>query len=362
MKPVCLPPKQEFDMSPNGKAEDIEAAAAAWFERREWSNWDAAAEEALETWLSESTAHRIAFVRLEAAWERAERLKALGAGVPPGRVPARPSFGFMRAKPAIPLSKEPPIVSGVAHDKDGWPAGRNWAVGFSSVAAVLVLVVWYHSEARWHIYGTPVGTIAPVVLADGSRITLDSNTRIEVALDTDRRLVRLDQGEALFDVAKDPMRPMIVEVADKRVTAVGTEFSVRRDSDEIRVLVKEGRIRIDDGRGPAGANTAELDAGGEASTNGSDIATERVGLTEIERALSWREGYLEFHETPLPQVVAEFNRYRVQRIEIDDPRLNAIRIGGRFRCTDVTAFLALLEKGFPVAVTRDGTRVGLHRR
>lgn len=350
-------------MSPNGKAEDIEAAAAAWFERREWSNWDAAAEEALETWLSESTAHRIAFVRLEAAWERAERLKALGAGVPPGRVPARASFGFVRAKSAIPPSEASPIVSGVAHDK-GWGSGRRkWAVGVPSFAAVLaLLVVWYHSEARWHAYGTPVGTIAPVVLADGSRITLDSNTRIQVTLDTDRRLVRLDQGEALFEVAKDPMRPMIVEVANKRVTAVGTEFSVRRDSNEIKVLVKEGRIRIDGGRGPAGANTTELDAGGEASTHGGEIAIERVGLTEVERALSWREGYLEFHETPLPQVLAEFNRYRVQRIEIDDPRLNSIRIGGRFRCTDVNAFLALLEQGFPVVVTRDGAHVGLHRR
>src|SRR5579863_2095988 len=85
---------QGFDMSPNGKAQDIEAAAAAWFERREWSDWDAAAQERLEAWLSESTAHRIAFVRLEAAWEQAERLKALGAGIPPGQVPARATFGL----------------------------------------------------------------------------------------------------------------------------------------------------------------------------------------------------------------------------------------------------------------------------
>jgi transmembrane sensor len=349
-------------MSPSGKAEDIEAAAAAWFERREWSNWDAAAEAALQTWLSESTAHRIAFLRLEAAWERAERLKALGAGVPPGRVPARASFGFVRAKSTVPDSKAPPIVSGVTHNKGWWSGRRKWAVGVSSFASVLAFVVWYRSEARWHAYGTPVGTVAPVVLADGSRITLDSNTRIRVALDANQRLVRLDQGEALFDVAKDPMRPMIVEVADKRVTAIGTEFSVRRDSDEISVLVQEGRIRIDDGPGPDAANTTELDAGGEASTHGGEIDIEHVGLTEIERALSWREGYLEFHETPLPQVVAEFNRYRVQRIEIDDPRLNSIRIGGRFRCTDVDAFLALLEQGFPVVVTRDGNLVGLHRR
>jgi transmembrane sensor len=349
-------------MSPSGKAEDIEAAAAAWFERREWSDWDAVSEEALKAWLSESTAHRVAFVRLEAAWERAERLRALAAGVPPGRVPARASFGFVQETSAIPQSEAPPITSGAAHDNGWWSGRLKGAIGASSLAAVLALGVWYQSVARWQVYGTPVGTIAPVVLADGSRITLDSNTRIQVVLEAGQRLVRLDQGEALFDVAKDPMRPLIVQVANTRVTAVGTEFSVRRDADEIRVLVKEGRVKVAADPRHSGGGAIELEPGGEASTHGGEIAMERIGLTEVERSLSWREGYLEFQETPLPQVVAEFNRYREQRIEIDDPRLNSIRIGGRFRCTDVNAFLALLEQGFPVVVTRDGTHVGLHRR
>ena len=348
-------------MSPNGKAEDIEAAAAAWFERREWSDWDAAGEAALEAWLAESTAHRVAFVRLEAAWERAERLKALGAGVPLGRVPARGSFGFVPENSAIQQVEASPTALEGAHGK-GWSGRLKWAIGVPSLAAVLTLVVWYQSVARWQTYGTQVGTIAPVALADGSRITLDSNTRIQVALDTDQRLVRLNQGEALFDVAKDPTRPMVVEVADKRVTAVGTEFSVRRDLDEITVLVKEGRVRIEGDRRHVGGQATELEAGGEASTHGNEIAIERIGLNEVERALSWREGYLEFQETPLPRVVAEFNRYRLQRIEIDDPRLNSIRIGGRFRCTDANAFLALLQQGFPVVVTRVGNHVGLHRR
>lgn len=348
-------------MSPNSKAEDIEAAAAVWFERREWSDWDAADEAALEAWLAESTAHRISFVRLEAAWERAERLKALGAGVPPGRVPARGAFGFAPENSAIEHVEASPAALEGARGK-GLSGRLKWAVGIASLAAVLTLVVWYSAAARWQTYGTQVGTIAPVALADGSRITLDSNTRIRVALDTDQRVVRLDQGAALFDVAKDPTRPMVVEVADKRVTAVGTEFSVRRDLDEIIVLVKDGRVRIEGDRRQAGGQATELDAGGEASTHGNKIAIERMDVNEVARALSWREGYLEFQETPLPQVVAEFNRYRVQRIEIDDPQLNSIRIGGRFRCTDANAFLALLQQGFPVVVTREGNRVDLHRR
>jgi transmembrane sensor len=348
-------------MSQNSRAEDIEAAAAAWFERREWSEWDAAAEKELEAWLSESTAHRVAFVRLQAAWERAERLKALGAGNPLGQVPTRSSLGFAPEYTAIQESEAAPIARAPVRER-AWSGRLKWPLSGASLAAALMLVAWYQSGARWQSYGTPLGTIAPVALADGSRITLDSNTRIEVALDRDQRRVRLDQGAALFDVAKDPARPLVVEVANKRVTAVGTEFSVRRDLDEMTVLVKEGRVRIEGNRRLAHADATELEAGGEASTYGRAIALKRLGLDEVDRALSWHEGYLEFHETPLPQVVAEFNRYSGPKIEIDDPRLNSIRIGGRFRCTDANAFLSLLEQGFPVAVTRDGNHVGLHRR
>lgn len=349
-------------MSPNGKAADIEAAAAAWFEKREWTDWDAAAEAKLQAWLSEATAHRIAFVRLQAAWERAERLKALGAGVPLGRVPERASFGFAQESPATAERDTPPIDSGVADVKRGWSGRRKWAIGASSIAVALALVVWYQSATRWQSYGTSLGTIAPVALADGSRITLDSNTKIQVALQTNQRLVRLEQGEALFEVAKDSSRPLIVEIANKRVTAVGTEFSVQRDGDEIRVLVKEGRVRVEGHPRGSSSDAIELEPGGEAFTRGGEISVQRIGLAEVTRALSWREGYLVFQETPLPDAAAEFNRYSTKRIEIDDPRLNAIRIGGRFRCTDVNAFVTLLRQGFPIDVTADGNRIILHRR
>jgi transmembrane sensor len=349
-------------MNPSGKSEDIEAAAAAWFERREWSDWDATSEKALEAWLSEATAHRIAFIRLQAAWERAERLRALGAGVPLGRVPERASFGFPQESIPIAPSEGPAIGSGPADDKRWWSGRLKWAIGAPSLAAALALIVWYQSAARWQVYGTPVGTIAPVVLADGSRITLDSNTRIQVDLQATQRLVRLDRGEALFDVAKDTSRPLIIQIANKRVTAVGTEFSVRRDAEGIRVLVKEGRVKVENYPSRSGSDAIELEPGGEAFTHENEISVQHVGLTEVERALSWHEGYLEFQETPLTEAVAEFNRYSIQRIVIDDPRLNSIRIGGRFRCTDVNAFLTLLGQGFPVAVTRDGNRVVLHRR
>ena len=146
---------------------------------------------------------------------------------------------------------------------------------------------------------------------------------MRVDLQSDRRIVRLDKGGALFDVAKDPARPLIVEVADKHVTAVGTTFSVRRDSDEIHVAVVEGLVKVAAGRFPQ-VRGIELEAGAEATTSQDKIVVDRPGLEEIERTLSWREGYLVFRDTPLAVAIAEFNRYRTQSIEIDDRSIDTI--------------------------------------
>ena len=354
-------------MSPTGRASDIEAAAAAWFERREWSHWDANAEQELEAWLAASTAHRVAYVRLVAAWERAERLKALGAGIPTGQVPARDSFGFTRqAQSTAALDdRTPPTSVGPEEAMPSLVRGTRRRRYGLLIAALVMLpllgVYWYEAMGRWQSYGTPVGTIAPVALADGSRITLDSNTRVRVDLQSDRRIVRLDKGGALFDVAKDPARPLIVEVADKHVTAVGTTFSVRRDSDEVHVSVVEGLVKVAAGRFPQ-VRGIELEAGAEATTSQDKIVVDRPGLEEIERTLSWREGYLVFRDTPLAVAIAEFNRYRTQSIEIDDRSIDTILIGGRFRCTDSEGFLQLLRQGFPITVTRAATHVSLRRR
>src|SRR5262249_47175706 len=93
-------------------------------------------------------------------------------------------------------------------------------------------------------YSTPVGGIDNVALADGSRMTLNTDTRIRVALTETERRIELDKGEGFFEVAKDPSRPFVVYAGNKRVVAVGTKFSVRRENDDVEVIVTEGRVRL----------------------------------------------------------------------------------------------------------------------
>jgi transmembrane sensor len=95
-------------------------------------------------------------------------------------------------------------------------------------------------------FTTGVGEQRMITLQDGSRIYLNSDTRLTVRLDKNRRLVRLAGGEALFDVAKNPSRPFIVDAGEMQVRAVGTEFVVRRDPHELAVTLVEGTVRIAD--------------------------------------------------------------------------------------------------------------------
>jgi transmembrane sensor len=358
-------------MKPNMSSEEIEAVAAAWFAKREGGAWNAADEAQLQVWLDSSTAHRVAYIRIVTAWERSGRLSALGAGVPSGTIPPPGAWNFPPASNAN-ASGESKERFGSAPGRNGrsarsWLSGSRWTRALRAVAAVLVLgtvadTVWHFSMDRARSYRTPIGALATIPLSDGSKVMLNTDSQIDVALDKTERRITLDRGEAFFDVSKDAARPFVVEVADKRVVAVGTEFSVRRDSDEIRVLVTEGRVRIKRlGDGPEAPET-QLPAGSEARTAQTALLIDQPTPAKVEQLLSWRTGYIVFRDTSLADAVAEFNRYSARKTVIQDPAIAGIRIGGQFRSDDIGAFLSLLQSGFPINVQQHGDRIVLTKR
>jgi len=334
-------------MSLIGDSAQIEATAAAWFAKREGDDWSGADQAELDAWLNGATAHRIAFIRIAAAWERAGRLKALGAGVPPGTIPPRGARGM------APL---PQADSSAGINK------RLRALAAGLIVATAGAAAWYISRPQDTAYSTQIGALASVPLSDGSHVTLNTDSRIHVAFGAGKRVVKLDQGEAFFEVSKDRSRPFVVDMGSKQVTAVGTQFSVRRDGIEIRVLVTEGRVNIDRRDAPSGLGATQVAAGSQARTKGNSVLIDQPELTQVEQILSWRTGYLVFHETPLADAIAEFNRYNGRKIVIDDPTLASLRIGGRFRSTDAAAFLWLLQNGFPIIVAERDDRISLTRR
>lgn len=358
----------------------IEELAGRWLARRDGPQWSERDEAEFQAWLEQSTAHTVAFVRLEAAWKQAKRLKALSAGVPAGQVPSPKDWQltpfFDKADSSLApasgnsgFSKLPDQESEVGNPEPPGAGAFRARRLLRAVAATFLLaavgsVAWYF----WLTgpdYSTPVGGLASVPMSDGSKVTLNTDSQIRVAVTETERRVELQQGEAFFEVAKDPSRPFVVTVGKKQVIAVGTAFSVRRNGNDVRVAVTEGRVRIEDA---AESSTAPdvvddkiltLSAGSIARASQASLLVQEKPITEIQSDLSWRTGYLIFRDLALADAVAEFNRYNIRKIFIEDPTVAAIRVSGKFRSTQFEAFVRLLEEGFPVRAQSVDDRIVL---
>lgn len=370
--------------------QEIEDQAAAFLARRDSGNWTQVDQAELEEWLTESTARRVGFLRLEAVWDEARRLRALSAGLPAGAVP--PPGGWRHTpffdadssatlRAGAPASSLPAVA--VSNQAGRWPRKRMGRVALAAtVVCALGVGVYLTSVPREDCYSTPIGGIASVPLADGSHLILNTATQVRVDLTPQERHVRLENGEAFFQVAKDPNRPFVVEVGNKRVIAVGTEFSVRRTGEDMRVVVTEGKVRVESGssdvattvrgrQGLAGASTEMaqgrrpgevfLTPGSVASAADDGVVVEQKPLSEVEDDLTWRHGYLTFHDASLADAVAEFNRYNTHKIEIQDPAVAAIRISGSFRALNYEAFVRVLGDGFAIHARTTGDTTTLTR-
>lgn len=362
----------------------IDAMASDWLIRRDSGAWSAADTERLDEWLNASTLHRVAFLRLELAWEDAARLKALGAGIagdrppPPGTWNLTPFFDpgssvsshddrkTVLSEPAKPQPAieelqrpgTPEVTRTPAQESVRRPRVSPFQRRLTLAAAAAFLLAigggfYLAFGPNGERYATPVGGLASVPMADGSNVTLNTDSQIRIALTGTERRVELGRGEAFFEVSKDPARPFIVRAGNKRVIAVGTKFSVRRDGDEIEIVVTEGKVRLEDGaapHGPRADGSADvfLTPGSIARADEAGVLVQRKTLPEAEEQLSWRTGWLNFRDQGLADAIAEFNRYNVRKIVIESAAIGSLKIEGNFRATDVDAFVRLLESAFPV--------------
>lgn len=343
----------------------IEARAAAWLARRDRGDWTDARQARLDAWLAAATAHRVAFLRLQAAWQESGRLQALGAGQRDGQVPERGRWQGLGGRVVAPAASAAPDLRGLrfaprprARPRRRWPAALAAAV----LGVAVLSLLWRHAvEPVPTAYASVTGQLRPVALADGSQATLSSDSRIAVALSRAQRRIDLQRGEAFFAVSKDPARPFVVDSGARRVVAVGTRFAVRREADALRVVVTEGTVRLESAGAPQ-APPLLLHAGSIAQAGPHGVLVRRVALTEAERVLDWRSGYLSFDDTPLQAAVAEFNRYNTVKLQVADAGAAALRVGGNVRWSNVDAFVRLLEQGFPIRAERRGDTVLLHSR
>ncbi|MBX5463267.1 MAG: FecR domain-containing protein [Steroidobacteraceae bacterium] len=258
----------------------------------------------------------------------------------------------------------------------GWRFAQPRDAGFAALAASIVCVVvavaaFVLSSPKFVVYQTPIGGREHVVLDDGGRITLNTNTRVRVRLTATERIAELERGEALFSVAHDPERPFEVTSRGVVARAVGTEFSVRaREDGLVETRVLEGAVAMSQPKRFLGvlygrqAVRPLLHAGDRALIDDESARIERIGLKEIERGLLWRIGKIAFINETLAEAVAEFNRYTPRRLIIANPELAARRVGGQFETTDPDSFVQGLAETFGVRAVltpEDEVRKGTDR-
>lgn len=248
------------------------------------------------------------------------------------------------------------------------PRRRSWLAlaGITSIAAAALVALatglyFYLSPQRFE---TALGEQRSVVLGDGSIVTLNTSSAIEVRLERDHRRVTLLEGEALFQVAHDAKRPFDVTAGETTVRAIGTQFNVDRRDAGTTVTVVEGKVAIlttilINGLDAPGSDTARLPLEAGQQLVVSPRLMRHPVHADVATAIAWTQRKLVFDHRELDEVAHEFNRYNRQAIEIQSEELRHQEVTGVFQANDPASFISFLARtpGIKIEASADGTRV-----
>lgn len=218
------------------------------------------------------------------------------------------------------------------------------------------------------VLATRVGELRTVRLVDGSRVTLGGNTRLRAVLETNGRHIELSRGEAYFAVAKDRTRPFTVRAGETTVTAVGTEFNVRRREDQVDVTMVEGKVFVQPQQVSVRPQAVQhhfapsipVSAGEKAVVGETDVSLAHVD--DASASAAWRSGRLVFDREPLKDVIQDVNRYSGKPIEVLDAEIGALMFTGTVLDGNVEGWLSSIESIFDLQAVDEGNRVVLRRR
>lgn len=243
------------------------------------------------------------------------------------------------------------------------------AIAAMLLVAIVSTAIFYRPV---EIYRTGIGERRIAMLADGSKLSLDADTEVDVRLSRGRRDLTLVRGRAKFDVAHDPLRPFAVAAGDKIVVATGTSFSVEMLDRKVHVLLYEGHVAVLDGHDARpvprqGGDAVRRTAADQGLVPGKELiapfgpaATATIAPADEQRSASWEGGQLSFDDEPLASAVERVNRYAREKIAIDD-RAAAIRVNGVFKAGDTDAFVEGVSAVGSLRASRDGERILLRK-
>lgn len=322
-------------MQPNPSS-DPAATAADWLARRD-AGLSPAEAQALAAWLAADPRHAAAWEEAESLWVVLDRVREHG------------------------------LADGMASElaarqrRRRWKVQLGWATGLAAAAAVAFALL----TPRQHTPVVPAASAQVLisrperqVLEDGSVVELNRGAQIAVHYTAERREVRLQQGEALFTVTKNPNRPFVVLTDGVAVRAVGTAFAVHRGEESVDVLVTEGRVAVDRPATKAAPAPVFVSAGGRlivptAEGAAEELEVETLAAAEMQRRLAWRRAQMDLSGTRLQDAVDALNRESATHITVADSALAELRLSGIFDANNAEGFVRSLEDDSTLGVVAE---------
>lgn len=303
--------------------------AVAWFIELQSENCAENRRRRFQAWLDADEAHRQAYQEAEALWSNLNALKT--ASVP----------GLADARAARPQRR----VSAGA--------------GLSALLLASLLAGWWQDYSAPSLsYETGLGERRHIDLADGSQLELNAQTRLTVRLSWLRRRIELQEGEVLFTVAHQSLRPFEVEAGKLVIEDIGTVFDVKKRPEAGAVSVLEGEVELRTGQEWFG----ERLKAGFVRRIGKDGHLLPAEKTDAEQTEAWTQGRLLFDHTPLSEVTAELERHHPVRFRFADPALARQTLSGNFDAADLEPFLQAIEKILPLRAKRQKQTIVLSGR
>lgn len=239
---------------------------------------------------------------------------------------------------------------------------RLWG-SVAAAAAIVGICAGLWMKLQPEHYETAPGERRVVALHDGSMLSLDSRTRVEIVYSGQRRELQLKHGRAKFAVARDPLRPFSVTAADRVVVATGTEFSVELLPAQVHVVLYEGSVEVL-AQPKASASREATGAPASMRVPGRELIAPvgggpaEIRVVDAAGSMAWESGQLVFSDETLAAAVERVNRYTDAPLAIGDELAGRVRISGTFVAGDIGSFIEGITGVFPVSLaTVDGRRL-----
>jgi transmembrane sensor len=279
-----------------------------------------------------------------------------------------------RDNPIVMFPRMDRAMPGKQHARPSRGALAGYLLGGAASVAATVAMAWL-GLAHWRMtqvhpaqvlvqHYSAANTVQSLALADGTLIQLDRHSDIEVNFDGHYRRIDVRRGHVLFDVGKDPARPMLVNVGGHVLQDIGTVFDVKRDASGDTLTVISGRVRVLSARNAAakgdtlplpGPAIADLTAGQQIDLDAAGASA--VHPAPIAQTTAWLPTSISFEHETIADVARRFNAYTNTPLEIENERIADKRISGVFHADNLQAFLAYLSTLPDVRIIRATDRI-----